>query len=257
MNKQKDNWPERKRPPVHCTSHVHLWRVDLSRHRAFLEEYAMLLHAEERERAARFRLEDDRCRSMVGRGALRILLAAYTGGNPRDLELKTTPNGKPVLAEETPHAVRWGVSHSGDMVLCGFSREGDIGVDVEHIRTHTDYQKLTARFFSSVETDWLCALPESRRLRAFYELWVCKEAVIKALGGGLSVPLDSFSILFSSTGHGVRVKFNDEMTPVKMALCLLYPAADYPAAVACLKDTPLEPETYSLAIPDGKAFDET
>lgn len=241
-------------PPVLSTSQVHVWCVDLSRHGNIINDYLGLLSAEERARAAQFRLEQDRCRSIVGRGALRLLLAGYTGIPPDALELGVTRQGKPFLSHVAPSTIRFNLSHSGDIVLCAFCRESDIGVDVELEHTHTNCQKIAERFFSTEEKDWFHALPESRRVRAFYETWVCKEAVVKALGGGLSVPLDSFSVLFDSGDCGARVMFHADGEPVNVSLYRLRPSENHPAAVACLNEAALELNTYTLAVPDESAF---
>ncbi len=241
-------------PPL-TGSQIQIWRVDISPHGKSIREYASLLSAEERMRAEQFRLAKDRCRNIVGRGALRWLLAGYTGIAPASLDLRATPQGKPFLSSAPPRSIYFNVSHSGDIVICGFSAATEIGVDVEQVREHTDYQRIAARFFSEEENKRLFALPEAERIKTFHEIWVCKEAVIKALGGGLSVPLDSFSICFDSEKGRIRVKFEDETVRPPISLYLFYAAEYYPAAAAFLSGAPLVFETFSLSVPPENAFD--
>jgi 4'-phosphopantetheinyl transferase len=67
----------------------------------------------------------------------------------------------------------------------------------------------------------------------FFTLWTCKEAVVKALGRGLSVPLDSFDI---ALGRGERPEVGRWEVPdaaaKRLQLCCFEPASGYVAALA-------------------------
>lgn len=99
--------------------------------------------------------------------------------------------GKPGLVDH-PH-VAFNVSHSADLALFAFASECDIGVDVEHLRP-LEPIPMSYSYFSRPECEELADLPHARRLGAFFDGWVRKEAVIKADGRGMSLPLDSFSV---------------------------------------------------------------
>ncbi len=71
-------------------------------------------------------------------------------------------------------------------------------MDVELVRPLPDAEGVARSFFTKGERDALAALPEERRLRAFYETWTRKEALLKAFGSGLTVPLDSFEVTLTS-----------------------------------------------------------
>jgi 4'-phosphopantetheinyl transferase len=55
-------------------------------------------------------------------------------------------------------------------------------------------QQIAAHFFRSEETEEIMALPPSERDRAFFCCWTRKEAYVKAIGDGLSAPLDGFRV---------------------------------------------------------------
>ena len=80
--------------------------------------------------------------------------------------------------------------------VLGENRE--IGIDVEYIRAELDIVGISRRFFSPHETHLIESAPEDKRQRLFYEIWVRKEAYIKALGKGLSIPLSRFTVPLGS-----------------------------------------------------------
>jgi 4'-phosphopantetheinyl transferase len=90
--------------------------------------------------------------------------------------------------------VRFNASHSGGLALFAITLDREIGVDIEHVRPMRDLEGIAARFFSTRETADLMSLPEDQREEGFFRCWTRKEAYIKAIGDGLSVPLDSFAV---------------------------------------------------------------
>lgn len=87
------------------------------------------------------------------------------------------------------------MSHSHLRALFAFTRDREIGVDVEHIRPHADLEDIAQRFFSPRETVVLTRAPVELKREVFFSCWVRKEAFIKARGLGLSLSLDSFDVL--------------------------------------------------------------
>jgi 4'-phosphopantetheinyl transferase len=86
------------------------------------------------------------------------------------------------------------VSHSGGIVVYAFTRSREVGIDVEHIRPMGDMLDVARRNFSIGEFAALTGLPEKDRLMAFYLCWTRKEAFIKAIGEGISFPLQQFDV---------------------------------------------------------------
>lgn len=149
----------------------------------------------ERQRAGRFRFERDRRRFIVARARLRELLAARLGVPPEAVELVYGKNGKPGLAQRyADSGWRFNVSHCDDVAVYAFSRDSDVGIDIEAIRAVSEADAIAARFFSRREHEAYSALSPRDKPLGFLNCWTRKEAVAKALGDGLSMPLDELDV---------------------------------------------------------------
>ncbi len=156
---------------------------------------AALLSEAERDRARRFAFERDRHRFIVARARLRELLGERLCVRPDSVELEYGAHGKPALAPRfAASGLRFNVSHCGDVAAHAFSRGREIGVDVEAVRKVPDGDEIAARFFSRRESEDYLALDPGDRPVGFFNCWTRKEAFIKAIGDGLSYPLDRFDV---------------------------------------------------------------
>lgn len=166
-----------------------LWRVDLRDEPAAAEHE--LLDADERARAARFAFDRLRRRYRAAHVALRRLLARCDGSDPAALRFEHGAHGKPRLAGRAD-APSFNLSDSDDIALIALAPDGEVGVDVERLRPIADATELAAIHFCAREADWVAATAAAERDRAFLRVWVVKEACLKALGTGLSLPAASF-----------------------------------------------------------------
>jgi 4'-phosphopantetheinyl transferase len=177
---------------------VHLWYADLDPPPAVVASLRPLLSPDELERAARFRFEKHRRRYVVRRGQLRRLLGSYLGRPAGDLVFDYGERGKPAVAGEgdkPPHErLEFNLSDSEDLTVYAVAHGAEIGVDVEILRPMPDALSISESFFSAPERETLRAVPEERRAEAFFNCWTRKEAYLKAIGEGLSEPLDSFVV---------------------------------------------------------------
>lgn len=154
-----------------------------------------LLSDEERQRAEKFRFPKHRRRYVIARANLRRLLAERLRIAPRDVELTLNGYGKPRLASVHGSVdLDFNLSHSEGLAVYAFTSGRAVGVDVELIRQIPDADDLAGSFFSPGEIAALRALPPDRRSLAFLACWTRKEAFIKAVGLGLSCPLDAFDV---------------------------------------------------------------
>lgn len=148
------------------------------------EEFSAVLNPDERDRAARFRFEEDRVRFAQARAWTRTLLGRYSGVGPGDVRLEAGLHGKLVWAGQPWH---FNVSHSGELAAIALTAVGELGVDVERIRPLRDLSGVAERFFTPHERTQLEVSSSDRRESDFFECWVRKESVLKALGTGLSL----------------------------------------------------------------------
>lgn len=136
---------------------------------------------EERQRRVNAcRREDDRVR-LTGAGWLLQYALSEFGIPPRDQRFTESPQGKPQLMGRTD--LHFSLSHSGHWAVCTLS-DDPVGVDVEAPRCTA---RVAQRFFHPREL----AVSDPVSLT---RVWTAKEAFLKALGLGLTVPLDSFLV---------------------------------------------------------------
>ncbi|EST55797.1 4-phosphopantetheinyl transferase [Brevibacillus panacihumi W25] len=149
----------------------------------------MQIAPEKRLRVHRFHRQADAYRAVLADVLIRSILAQSFGLSNEQISFQVTRYGKPFV-EQLPD-FHFNLSHSGDWVVCATSN-APVGIDIEHIRPiEIDVAK---RFFSCIEYEDLLAQPREEQLAYFYDLWTLKESYLKALGMGLSKPLNSFSI---------------------------------------------------------------
>ncbi|MGB7602065.1 MAG: 4'-phosphopantetheinyl transferase superfamily protein [Candidatus Sulfotelmatobacter sp.] len=174
---------------------VQLWRVDLEAIRSHESRWQEMLSCDETIRAARFHFAADRQLFVASRAWLRTILAAFLVTQPSKLNFSYSKYQKPFLGPGNAESgITFNVSHSGGIALYAFARRREIGVDVEQIRRDIDVESIAHRFFSPSERKQLGALPEFEKVDAFFRCWTRKEAYIKAIGEGLSLPLSQFDV---------------------------------------------------------------
>lgn len=179
---------------------VHVWFLANSASSEDVPALRSILSAEESERAARFRFEEDRTQYVQTRGNLRRLLGSYLGIPAGEIAFSCSEHGKPSLSPPT-EALEFNVSHTRGMAVLGFCRRCRIGVDVERIRTDFQTSEIAERFFSETERIALRNVAVEHRHEAFFRIWTRKEAYIKALGEGLSHPLHLFDVSLDETAR--------------------------------------------------------
>lgn len=214
---------------------VHVWRASLDQAPVIVERLSQLLSDDEHVRANRFHFETDRKHFTVARGWLRLLISRYQEIPPADIQFSYGAHGKPQLATSTArvHPFNFNLAYSGAVALYAFTRVGEVGVDVELIRPDFTGDDVAQRFFSPAECACLNDLSAELRHAAFFNCWTRKEAFIKAIGIGLSLPLDQFDVTLSPAEPAklIRTRWDDSVA-ARWSLKAIDVGSDYAAAVA-------------------------
>lgn len=165
---------------------LHIWWANLREFDLAVPAMWSVLSPWERARAGRFHFLRDKDNYIIRHGMLRMLLGAYAGQSPADLDITIGAYGKPELRNGHGESkIHFNHSHSADMALYGFTGACPLGVDVESVRPIPQYERIAREFFSQAESEKLMDLAEESRTEYFFDLWTRKEALVKAMGTGL------------------------------------------------------------------------
>jgi 4'-phosphopantetheinyl transferase len=153
------------------------------------------LTLDDRARADRYKFETDRRRFCVARSSLRTILGRYLKVKPGRLQLDTGDYGKPFFRNRAATlGLRFNMSHSNQLALMAVTRDREVGIDIEYMRSDFVTAEVVDHFFSSVEVAQFHSVPNELKTRSFFDCWTRKEAYIKARGEGMSCPLDHFDV---------------------------------------------------------------
>ena len=152
----------------------------------------------EEQRAARRVTDEGAQRWRAGRGLMRLVASKYLGCEPLEVPIVPSrcvicgkPHGKPVLGTSPVHI---NLSHTGNTVMIGIASSA-VGVDIEPEPSGRDWLKLSRRFYSPAEAEWVREAGTREAGRRFLRLWVRKEAILKATGEGLPGGLETVPVL--------------------------------------------------------------
>jgi len=181
--------------PALRSDEVHVWRARLDLVPTGPRTGQPELSSDEIARASQFVLERDRDRFVAGRTILREILGRYLQRAPAKIDFTYNPYGKPQLRfNDSDPPIRFNLAHSDGLAVYAISRDREIGVDIEMVRDRVSTGEIADHFFTQMEISEFRALTKDKQNEGFFLWWSRKEAYLKALGAGLSIPLDSFDV---------------------------------------------------------------
>jgi 4'-phosphopantetheinyl transferase len=183
---------------------VHVWWMPTTRvEPRDLNRWLDLLDEEERARAGRFWRDSDRCEFIAAHALLRTMLARHGGRPARAWRFTVGHHGKPEIAPGNDTRLEFNIAHTHGLVVAAVGFRGRIGVDAERIDPTKSVFAVAETVFTATELELLRQESETQVPGWFFRLWTLKEAYIKAVGTGLSAPLQSFAFSFDP----IRIAF--------------------------------------------------
>jgi 4'-phosphopantetheinyl transferase len=213
---------------------IHVWSIDLISCSDNSNSLYNLLSFDERKRANAYRFEKDRINFITVRGILRKIISSYLFVEPNEINFLYTQYGKPYLENQDKlNALFFNMSHSGDFALCIFAINREVGIDIEKVHPLDNYEDIAQQFFSVNEYLQLKSIPQDLRLNFFFRYWTLKEAFIKAIGKGLSYPLNDFEVQLkpNEPPRLINIKNNTQLA-LRWFLNAINPSVGYEAAFA-------------------------
>jgi 4'-phosphopantetheinyl transferase len=190
-----------RRKQFHSGHEVHVWQATTLAE--FSPSLFNLLSDEERLKALNYKLVRDQSRYVSSHGILRQILAAYSGQAPSELRYVYTKYGKPILNnQKTEKQLYFNMTHAEDAVCYIVSIKNEAGIDLEKVNGDFDWYSIAQAYFSHQERCFLESIASDEQANAFFYIWTRKEALLKALGVGLSG--------MGSMGDDVLSYFNDK-----------------------------------------------
>jgi 4'-phosphopantetheinyl transferase len=152
-----------------------------------------LLDRAERDRASRFHFRHDYCSYVAAHALARCLLSSVVGGAPQEWRFTAGAHGKPEPVAAGPF--RLNLSHTRGLAVAALTAVDDIGVDAEWLNRQPPAHDLAQRYFAPSECAALEAAGPADAGIEFLRFWTLKEAYVKAVGKGLSLPLQSLAFM--------------------------------------------------------------
>ena len=166
---------------------VYIWKVT-TQDPMLIQECRSVLSKDELKRADIFKFEKAKIQYIASQGVLRFILAYYLGIPPERVSIGRHPKGKPFSLDD--ESLFFNASNTDGLCVYAFSRENEVGIDIEKKRKLTGLQDLINKNFTASEILFIKQNPE-KELERFFRYWTIKEAYLKAIGEGMRLSPDN------------------------------------------------------------------
>ncbi|PKF75110.1 4'-phosphopantetheinyl transferase family protein [Chryseobacterium sp. PMSZPI] len=160
--------------------------ISEKKHQKLLDTYLDTFSDDFKNSVLRYKRWQDAQLSLLGRVLLQYGLRTYY--DISDVVVDRLSNHKPFLKGQKLH---FNISHSKNLVVCAIA-EFPIGIDVEFKDTAVNYLDFQ---FQMTNNEFQKIHDSEDKTDGFFKYWTYKEAVIKAHGSGMMIPLESFEVI--------------------------------------------------------------
>lgn len=192
--------------PQLLNGEIHVWTASLIPSMEKIERLRSFLSPEEQRKSSYYKYEREQHANIITQAVLRILISVYEDIDPADVKLLATKKGKPFLRNNS--SLFFNISNSHEVCVYAFSRDAELGIDIEKIRDLPDIDQLIEKNLTYREKSYLQKNPD-QKLSLFFRFWTFKESYLKAIGEGmrltpenLEFTLDDESIRLRSVAYG-------------------------------------------------------
>jgi 4'-phosphopantetheinyl transferase len=193
--------PDRAKFPSLLKGEVHLWTASLVPSTEKIERLQSFLLPEENRKASYFKFVRKQHEYIITQAVLRILISAYLDIEPADVMLVASKKGKPFLINEP--SLFFNISNSHEICVYAFSRDAEVGIDIEKIRELPDIDQLIEKNLTSREKAYFLKNTD-HKLSLFFQFWTYKESYLKAIGEGMRLTPENLE--FSLDNGNIRLR---------------------------------------------------
>lgn len=165
-----------------------------------LKDFWQDLSEQEKSQAGKFVNNELKDRYVLSHGLLRHLLSSYVNTMPENIYYLFNKFGKPFLRDDHCR-LQFNMSHSKDCVVYVIALDNQVGIDIEWKNRDINVDEIADSVFTTSEQAIYQKLDKEEKFQIFYKIWVKKEAIVKAIGQGLSHPIKEMEIMDSVSSN--------------------------------------------------------
>jgi 4'-phosphopantetheinyl transferase len=192
---------------------INIYLIDSRKVNISEKDIIQSLTEEEIFRANKFKFSNEKRFFLISRYYLKNFIGEYLDLSPEKIIISQMKSGKPYVNENIDSNLKFNYSHSGDYIVYAFTKDNEIGIDIEKIKDISEFDELSRTHFSDEEQLIYFELknPEEKK-RLFYKIWTRKEALLKAEGSGITIDLKSLTVLTTNekNANQIKIKFLDK-----------------------------------------------
>lgn len=153
-----------------------------------MNKFLTLVEDAQKDEVMRYRLAIDKKLRIFSNFLIRIIACEKYMCKNSQLIFERNSYGKPILKGFVNF--HYNIAHTRNAIVIAVSNN-PVGVDIEKIHK-IDNEKIARRVFTYNEQQYV---KQDISGKNFYEIWTKKEAYVKYIGKGLSLPINDFDVL--------------------------------------------------------------